>query len=561
MQKQQPQNKKRLSQSKGIFRGNFFLCVGVAFVAGLIAASKFTGFFMENSEKKLMICYWKMETFNKDSVSCKVEKEDITITKTNKQKIEKLYNEKWIYIQLSLIIFAIVFIFVLIVALKYAHKALLKAFEKDHIRGAEFLESDKLKLLLESEKKNSDITIGGVPIVKDTETTHFLIAGSTGQGKSVAIKEILDTARAKNQRAIIYDPSGEFTQEYCRKGKDIVMNPFDNRSKKWNVLTEISEVYDYVSIATSLIPQGKGDRFWTDGPREILKAILKKMKENNITSNAFLYRIGVLDTVKQVYDYVKGTPAASFIDPSNEKTSTAMRAVLAQYLMAWEYLDDKTIGDKEDYFSIKDFIKNEEDDRWLFIRCDMNMIDALRPLISLWIDIASKAILSMPINLDRRLWIILDELATLQQISIQDIMDKGRKYGVCAVLGFQSISQLEKNYGKEGATTLITCCKTWVMYNTPDSQTAKYLAQNIGQEDIIEKRENISLSNTIKNDSSSISEHYATRFVVMPEEIMYLEPLNAYLKLSGKYPATKIKLEWKKRDKISEAFEPKKQKK
>ncbi|MBI3530559.1 MAG: type IV secretion system DNA-binding domain-containing protein, partial [Betaproteobacteria bacterium] len=65
-----------------------------------------------------------------------------------------------------------------------------------------------------------DFTLAGVPIFRETETDHILVCGAPGSGKGVAIKELLDQIRARGDRAILYDPSGEYVQVYYRHGKD-----------------------------------------------------------------------------------------------------------------------------------------------------------------------------------------------------------------------------------------------------------------------------------------------------------------------------------------------------
>jgi hypothetical protein len=85
----------------------------------------------------------------------------------------------------------------------------------------------------------------------------------------VAIKEILDQIRARGDRAILYDPSGEYVQVYYRHGKGVLLNPLDARSPAWTLWGEVREAYDYASLAASIIPDNEkvNDPFWREGPR------------------------------------------------------------------------------------------------------------------------------------------------------------------------------------------------------------------------------------------------------------------------------------------------------
>ena len=66
------------------------------------------------------------------------------------------------------------------------------------------------------------------------------------------------------------------------------------------------------------------------------------------------------------------------------------------------------------------------------------MREALKPVLSLWIDTAIKAVLDLePIHRER-LWFCIDELPTLQKLDILKLaLTNTRKYGLCMVLGVQ----------------------------------------------------------------------------------------------------------------------------
>ena len=62
---------------------------------------------------------------------------------------------------------------------------------------------------------------------------------------------------------------------------------------------------------------------------------------------------------------------------------------------------------------------------------------------------ASVALLGLPENRDRRIWLICDELPSLHKLpQLPESIAEARKYGGCFVLGMQSYAQLEKVYGK-----------------------------------------------------------------------------------------------------------------
>ena len=62
--------------------------------------------------------------------------------------------------------------------------------------------------------------------------------------------------------------------------------------------------------------------------------------------------------------------------------------------------------------------------------------ESLKPLITAWLDIAINALLSLPEKTDRRIWVILDELGSLQQLPyLTSALAEARKFGGCFVVG------------------------------------------------------------------------------------------------------------------------------
>jgi hypothetical protein len=65
------------------------------------------------------------------------------------------------------------------------------------------------------------------------------------------------------------------------------------------------------------------------------------------------------------------------------------------------------------------------------------------------------ALLSMPENLSRRVWFILDELDSLNELpSLSPGLQEGRKYGGCFVTGIQDSGQLLATYGDHRGSTI-----------------------------------------------------------------------------------------------------------
>ena len=67
------------------------------------------------------------------------------------------------------------------------------------LRGGEIVSPGALRRMLKLHRKASKIEISGLPLVKDTETQHILLTGTTGSGKTNMLNELLPQIRLQNQ--------------------------------------------------------------------------------------------------------------------------------------------------------------------------------------------------------------------------------------------------------------------------------------------------------------------------------------------------------------------------
>ena len=159
----------------------------------------------------------------------------------------------------------------------------------------------------------------------------------------------------------------------------------------------------------------------------------------------------------EVFGLVKGTEAAPSIDPAAEKMAIGVRATVSTKIRAWAYLPDPEPGQSS--FSVRRFVENESGgDAWLFLTSRKDQHAFLRPLLSLWCDQAAASILSLPPDLKRRFWVVLDEVASLQELPALTpdggLLTMSRKHGGATILGLQDIGQLRRLYGVYGAQSI-----------------------------------------------------------------------------------------------------------
>src|SRR3546814_14308207 len=102
------------------------------------------------------------------------------------------------------------------------------------------------------------------------------------------IVKMLEGIRAKGKRAIVYDTAGTFVEKFYREGKDILLNPLDERSAVWSPWVDVTHDYHYDQIAESTIPAKHGDTFWPKAARGTLVAVLSTLAAKGRTYVSFL---------------------------------------------------------------------------------------------------------------------------------------------------------------------------------------------------------------------------------------------------------------------------------
>ena len=419
----------------------------------------------------------------------------------------------------------------------------------EYLRGARFGSVWQIRRALWRERKGS-FAIGGVKVPLAFEPEHILICGAPGTGKTNMIVKMLAGIRASGRRAIVYDTAGTFVEKFYRPGKDILLNPLDKRTAVWSPWVDVPRDYHYDQIAESMIPDKHGDPFWSKAARGTLVAVMRKLAAEKRTYVSALLQTIVRSPLKELGAYVAGTDAAAFVSSEGERTSAGVQAELASVMRSFAYLDDT-----DDGLSIRDWVTTEGDDSWLFITVKADQLPSLRPLITVWLDIAISAIMSLEPDQARRLYCVIDELPSLQKLpSLSDFLARARKYGGCGILGFQSYPQLKATYGQEEAAAVTGYCSTWVALRGNDGDTADLVSKNLGQVEQVEANEGMSYGVNDMRDGVNLSRIQVTRPLVLHTEVTNLPNLAGFLRFGRGLPVIRFDDRYNRTPSPAEAF-------
>ncbi len=389
--------------------------------------------------------------------------------------------------------------------------------------------------LTRDSRHSAGLTLAGLPIAALDETKHFKIIGTTGTGKSTAIRELLAGALQRGDRAIIADPDGGYLRGFMNPARgDLVLNPFEPGSRKWNLFGEINNPYDIDQLARSLLPdQGGPDRSWISYARTFFTSVTRQAHEAGITDLRELYRLLVVADAKELRGLLAGTPAQPFLDEHNGRMFDSIRSVTSSAVGSLDYIAQQTA----DPLSIRQWVRREDEAGGvLFIPYKAGQIAALRSTISAWMRLAIFEALSQPEG-DQRLWFVVDELDALGQIDgLKDALARLRKFGGRSILGFQSIAQVSSTYGTGDAQTIVENCGNTLILRCSGSDhggTANFASRLIGQREVLRINRSRSHRPGDLLSSMTLSEHVGIEPAVMDSQIEQLPDLAGYLKFAS----------------------------
>lgn len=360
-----------------------------------------------------------------------------------------------------------------------------------------------------------------VRIPRALESSHVLIMGDSGTGKSVLIRQILQQLEARGETAIVYDPALEYTgQFYSPERGDRILNPLDARCPYWTPGNEWRHEAETLTLATSLFPDRHHENtFFTEAPRRIFAHLL------TCTPSPQELAAWLCDGVK-IDGLLAGTPYATMIDrqaPAQRAGVLASLNMVADTLKLLPRPNEASPSWSATQWAI-------ERRGWLFLTSTPETRPRLVPLTSLWLDTLVLRLMNQGRPARSPTWFILDELASLQRLpQLHTAITENRKSNNPVVLGFQGRSQLETRYGHD-AETMLSQPATKIFLRTSEPRAARWIAETIGEIEIERLRESRSSG---RGTQQSYGLERQVEPLVMPSEISGLPALRGFLKLGN----------------------------
>lgn len=411
--------------------------------------------------------------------------------------------------------------------------------------SAEVLTPQQVKLKLQLMGKDSNLYIGNMPLVKDSETRHFLIMGSTGSGKTNLMHNLLPQVKQKEQPAIVIDQTGEMIARYYNpERKDIIFNPFDARSKNWDFWQDCSTSEELERFSKILFSFNRkrsrsySDPFWEQSAQYVFNDCAEYLIRTGNTSLTDLKRLAIEANLEELQKKLKGTAAERYLNDDSKGVATSILSTLATNAKPISYLSDDNTNST---FSLKEHFKNIKSgsNAWLFLSTKPSSRELTLPLIACLTELALSELMNIGIDRKRKVWCIFDELASLGNLpAFTPLMAEGRKYGACVVAALQSLNQLYDYYGSYAGSSIFGQFGTCFFFRNTEPAIAKMFSSMCGSETITRQQKNTSFGANDFRDGVSYQETEKKKELVEYNQLASLAVGECYTLL----PEPKVRL-------------------
>ncbi len=398
--------------------------------------------------------------------------------------------------------------------------------------------------------RKHDIVLGKeqVRVCDETIGLHLGLGGASQTGKTNAINHLVASRRDAGEKVLIVDPNGEFFARFGRKG-DTILSLHDARAAQWDFWSErVSEE----EIAKALVEVRDGmdanTKFFQTTGRAVLTSLLRIARKAPERLRE-LWRLANL-SAEDLESILKANNEIShrYLGQGDSGQASGVIATSLMNLEFLKYLNHhastrEASKGPERSFSIRSWVLDESDSRWVFLVASDSHWEQTRPLIRLWFDIASTSILERvqrgPEEL-KPLWLVCDEISTVGLLpSLPKVLDRGYKYRGRLVLGFQSLAQIKQIYGPDASANIMQGLQNLLIFACNETLLAREFSDRLGRSEVEEYEPNVSPAEGKNPMRLSFATRQKEKAAVTADEIRSLPENVAYLKLA-RLPPTKL---------------------
>lgn len=343
---------------------------------------------------------------------------------------------------------------------------------------------------------------GHFMLTENQLSTGIFTIGATGSGKTYCTKKMVSDIRKNLNHYSMVVVQAKNDYDAMQMPGDLIVEQGRNanRSVKWNLFKDIlidgygettvkENTRQFVKHLFSYKEDTK-EPFFPEAAAELLYCIIIMFIEESkksLHARQKLTNKGLLEFFLQYSqdDYFRilescGEPGVLKMLLGEEND------VNEETLGVWGELVTTTLQTlvdifaEEGDFSIREFVR-EKQNRCLFINYDPSYKDTQVKLFGSLINLMLKEVLARD-NEDGSLVLVCDELSTLGKIDIPDAVNVGRAKGLKAIVGCQSIGQINSIYGEDKGKSLLAGLRTKLYFCPNDPATKQYMQEDFGKQ-------------------------------------------------------------------------------
>jgi type IV secretory pathway TraG/TraD family ATPase VirD4 len=374
------------------------------------------------------------------------------------------------------------------------------------------------------------IYFGGLPLPDEAATSHFMIVGTTGSGKTLTLRMMMgsvlpEIARVSDHRAVIFDVKQDMVSILYGMGfsyqKVCILNPFDSRCHEWDMAADIPGPDIALQVAAILIPEENSqNRYFSDAARDLLGGVMnvfiEKAKERQKKDSSLkpswrladlIYATRSPERLKHVLNQTEeGKDLVVLHLEGGSNTTRSIISTVRTRLHPFEVIAAmwSQAGQQGRRVSLKAFLK---ENKILVLGNNQEAITPIQAINRVIFQRLTELSLNQEESSTRRTWFFLDEVRKLGKLEgLGDLMTNGRSKGACVVLGFQDIDGLRDVYGKEVAGELTSMCGSFGVLKVSGASTPQWASEIFGEQEILQTVRNSSSSSNFQGASFSSGE-------------------------------------------------------
>ena len=380
---------------------------------------------------------------------------------------------------------------------------------------------------------------GSITALVDNDDIHCLMIGASGVGKTAYfLYPNLEYACACGMSCFISDTKGDLARNYgmiatkCygyHVAEVNLRNP--TRSDGYNLMTLINHYMDKARAGNDISARARAEKY----VKILAKTIVSPKGSEDYGQNAYFYEAaeGLLTSVILLL--------AEFLPP-DEEYPTERRHIVSVFKLVQELLAPSNTRGKNWFHVLMDKLPDAHKARWFagaalstseqamasvmstvlsrlnaFLDSELEQVLCFDSSINAEQFVLEKSLIFLILpeedtsknfmaglmiqtlsrelfmiadenngRLPKRVMFYCDELGTMPAFDILPLFSAGRSRGLTMVPIIQSLAQLEKNYGKEGAEILTDNCQDTIFGGfAPNSQTVEKLSKALGSRTVL----------------------------------------------------------------------------